>query len=101
MWLRRIGFIAALGVTLVIPLAGHATDSSEAPARVVEPASPPPDQERLADAPEKLGRSFREVGDSVENGAKSIGHAVEDGAKQFRRSVTEGWRSFKRGLAGD
>jgi hypothetical protein len=101
MRLTRIGFMVALGMTLIIPAAGHATDGSEAPAVVSEPASPPPDRERLADLPENIGRSFRQAGDSVENGAKTVGHTVEDGAKRFGQAIGEGWRSFRRGLSGD
>jgi hypothetical protein len=101
MRLRRIGFIVALGMTLIIPAASRAADGSEAPVGVSEPAPQPPDRERLADAPENVGRSFRQAGDSVETGAKTIGHTVEDGAKRFGRSVAEGWRSFRRGLTGD
>jgi len=101
MRLRRAGFIVTLGMTLIIPAASHATDPSDAPPGVAEPAPPPPDQERLADVPDKVGRSFRQAGDSVETGAKTIGHTVEDGAKRFGRSVAEGWRSFRRGLTGN
>jgi hypothetical protein len=99
MRLTEVGFIAAVGMALVIPAAGHAADSSEAPTQSAEPA--PPAETRLADAPEQVGHSFRQIGDSVEHGAKTIGHTVEYGAKQFGRSVAEGWRSFKRGLNGD
>jgi hypothetical protein len=107
MRLMRTGFIVAVGVTLIIPAASYAADGSEAPVGVSEPAPPATDREhsvereRLADAPENVGRSFRQAGDSVETGAKIIGHTVEDGAKRFGRSVAEGWRSFRRGLTGD
>jgi hypothetical protein len=91
----KTGFMLALGLTLVMPAAGHTTEESDQP---VSPQSPQP---RLADSPEQVGRSFRQVGDSVENGAKTFGRAVESGAKQVGRSIDEGWRSFKRGLNGD
>ena len=104
--LTNIGFMVALGVTLVMPEVGHATESSVVPGNVTSPAPPPPTplppaQARLADSTQEVGRSFRQVGDSVERGAKAFGHAVEDGAKQIGRTFDEGWRSFKRGLNGD
>jgi hypothetical protein len=101
MRLKRVVFAGAVGLTMVFSASGHATDGSDGTSRTQPPASSAPARERLAEAPREIGRSFRQVGDSVEHGAKTIGHAVEDGAKQFGRSVAEGWRSFKRGLAGD
>jgi hypothetical protein len=107
MRLRTSGFVLAVGMTLIIPAASYAADGSEVPAGVSEPAPPATDREhsvereRLADAPENVGRSFRQAGDSVETGAKTVGHTVEDGARRFGRSVAEGWRSFRRGLTGD
>jgi hypothetical protein len=101
MRLMTIGFMTALGMALIVPVAGHATDGSESPARVSEPASPPPGEQRVADTPEQVGHSFRQAGTSVETGAKTFGYAVRDEARHFGRSVADGWRSFRRGLAGD
>jgi hypothetical protein len=101
MRLMTIGFMTALGMALIVPVAGYATDGSEAPARVSEPASPPPGEQRVADAPEQIGHSARQFGDSVETRAKTFGYAVRDGARHFGRSVVDGWRSFRHSLAGE
>ena len=102
MRLMNIGCTAALAATLIIPVTGQATDGTGTPAGGSAPATQPPSpRPRLADAPEQIGRSFSQVGDSVEHSAKTIGHAVESGARQVGRSFDEGWRAFKRGLSGD
>jgi hypothetical protein len=98
MRLMKLALMASLALAPIVLTVGHATEGSDTPAGV---SPPPPAQPRLADAPEQVGRSFRQVGDSVEHGAKTFGRAVEEGARQVGRSFEDGWRSFKRGLNGD
>jgi hypothetical protein len=98
----KIGGTVALAAMLVIPVAGQATDGTGTPAGgSVPPTRPSSREPRLADAPEQIGRSFGQVGDSVAHGARTIGQVVETGARRVGRSFDEGWRAFKRGLSGD
>jgi hypothetical protein len=102
MRLMKIGYTVALAAALVIPVTGQATDGTGTPVGGSVPATrPSPAQPRLADAPEQIGRSFSQVGDSVKHGAKTIGRVVETGARRVGRSFDEGWRGFKRGMSGD
>jgi|ERR1700722_12461240 hypothetical protein len=102
MRLMKTGCAVALAATLIIPVIGQATNESGTPAGGSVPAPQPSlAQPREADAPEQIGRSFNQVGDSVEHGAKTIGHVVETSARRVGRSFDEGWRAFKRGLSGD
>ena len=102
MRLMKIGCTMALATALIIPVTGQATDGTGTPVGGSVPTTQSsPAQPRLADAPEQIGRSFSQVGNSVEHGAKTVGRVVQTSARRVGRSIDEGWRAFKRGLSDD
>ena len=92
MRLSEFAFLLTFGALAFLPINGHASDAA-----IAQSASRP----SWKDEPEQIGRTFHQVGASVEHGAKTFGRAVADGARQFGQSIDDGWRSFRRGLSGN